>query len=179
MERVTQDWAAEVGVIDLQVFCNDIIDDLQPLLHQRRCAVQLDIERVTVSCDLGALRNIIVNLVQNACVHAYDDLEEGVEPRRIAVTARCSDGPSGVVVTLTVRDWGTGIPPDAWDRIFEPFFTTRRGQGCTGLGLHLAYTAASGALGGSLECRAAEPGIALVCTFPSLELTPDGESIRW
>jgi signal transduction histidine kinase len=41
-------------------------------------------------------------------------------------------------VLFSVKDAGTGIPPDVLPRIFEPFFTTKpTGQG-TGLGLPLA-----------------------------------------
>jgi CheY-like chemotaxis protein/anti-sigma regulatory factor (Ser/Thr protein kinase) len=41
----------------------------------------------------------------------------------------------GRYVKLTVKDTGTGIPPEIMDRIFEPYFTTKKfGEG-TGLGL--------------------------------------------
>jgi len=44
-------------------------------------------------------------------------------------------------VTISVQDFGCGIPPENMPRIFEPFFTTkalsaRRG---TGLGLSMVY----------------------------------------
>jgi two-component system cell cycle sensor histidine kinase/response regulator CckA len=44
-------------------------------------------------------------------------------------------------VTISVQDFGSGIPPEILSRIFEPFFTTkafstRRG---TGLGLSMVY----------------------------------------
>ena len=32
----------------------------------------------------------------------------------------------GLYVRLTVRDTGTGMPPDIMDRIFDPFFTTKK-----------------------------------------------------
>ena len=40
----------------------------------------------------------------------------------------------GQVVRLTVRDTGSGIPPENLQRIFEPFFSTKQSKG-TGLGL--------------------------------------------
>jgi signal transduction histidine kinase len=49
--------------------------------------------------------------------------------------------PASAYVSVSVCDFGCGIPPENLSRIFEPFFTTkalsaRRG---TGLGLSMAY----------------------------------------
>jgi CheY-like chemotaxis protein len=43
------------------------------------------------------------------------------------------------MVALTVRDTGTGVPPEAQARLFEPFFTTKGRD--RGLGLGLAISA--------------------------------------
>ncbi len=54
---------------------------------------------------------------------------------RIEIATAAGDGR----VRLTIRDTGTGIPPQALLRVFEPFYTTKDvGQG-TGLGLAIAY----------------------------------------
>ena len=41
----------------------------------------------------------------------------------------------GLYMKLTVRDTGTGIPPDIIGKIFDPFFTTKKTGEGTGLGL--------------------------------------------
>ena len=42
-------------------------------------------------------------------------------------------------------------------RVFDPFFTTKRGQGGSGLGLHVVYNLVTQLLRGSLDCISA-PG---------------------
>ncbi|MBI5257594.1 MAG: PAS domain S-box protein [Burkholderiales bacterium] len=98
----------------------------------------------------GPLGQVLVNLISNALVHAFEPGSAGT----ITVAAGRLDERR---LWLRLRDDGRGIPPEALGRIFDPFFTTRLGQGGSGLGLHIVYNLVTGLLGGRIEVRS-EPG---------------------
>ena len=60
-------------------------------------------------------------------------------------------------IRIDYRDNGCGMDETVRARIFEPFFTTRRGQGGSGLGMHIVYNLVTQILRGSIECVSA-PG---------------------
>jgi PAS domain S-box-containing protein len=96
-----------------------------------------------VHADVNQIESALLNLV----INARDAMPDGgcvtVETANAALGAAdlVTDpgvGPGDYAV-LTVRDSGTGMPPDVLARVFEPFFTTKPiGQG-TGLGLSQLY----------------------------------------
>jgi two-component system NtrC family sensor kinase len=90
-------------------------------------------ERVpAVLCDPLHLQQALLNILINA-EHAVD----GRQTRVIEVSTATRRPRKRVVITI--RDTGTGIPPEILPRIFDPFFTTKEVGRGTGLGLAITY----------------------------------------
>ena len=94
----------------------------------------------------GPLGQVLINLVNNAVVHAFN----GVPAGSVHIGAE-SLGTERV--QLWVADDGRGIAPEHLRQVFDPFFTTRLGQGGSGLGLHIVYTLVTGLLGGRIAVQ--------------------------
>ncbi len=99
----------------------------------------------------GPLTQVLMNLVNNAVVHAF---EGRPHPHRVRIRAEALPAQR---VRLTVTDNGCGVDPAHLSRLFDPFFTTKLGRGGSGLGLHIVYTLVTGLLGGSVQVSS-QPG---------------------
>lgn len=85
----------------------------------------------------------IHQVLMNLCVNARDAMPQGgvlsVKAENISIDESYArmilDAMPGQFVLITVRDTGTGIPPEIISRVFEPFFTTKEQGKGTGLGL--------------------------------------------
>jgi ligand-binding sensor domain-containing protein/signal transduction histidine kinase len=134
----------------LAQYIDEILTSLRPALKRGR-------HRIIVDCppDLGfvtmpgAIYQVLANLVMNSLIHAF----EPEQPGEIRIEASLKPD----YVLLTYADNGRGMNEEARSRIFEPFFTTRRGQGGSGLGMHIVFNLVTQGLGGTIECDSA-PG---------------------
>ena len=113
---------------------NVVLDNVQELLSHNLVMKRVDMELVKeerlplISGDKDALRQVLLNLIINAC----DALEEKAEEeRQIKVETYADDG----MVVAAVSDNGCGIPPEIQQSVFDPFFTTKGEDKGTGLGL--------------------------------------------
>ena len=97
-----------------------------------------------VLADPTQIHQVVMNLCVNA-QHAMEGrqgrLEVGLDELPVDETLceRNVDLRPGLYVRLSVRDTGSGIPPENLPRIFEPFFTTRDVGKGTGLGLAVVH----------------------------------------
>ena len=80
----------------------------------------------------------LLNLISNGFYAATKRKElgngDGYEPTLTASTRNLGDR-----VEITIRDNGTGIPPEVRDKMFNPFFTTKPAGEGTGLGLSITH----------------------------------------
>ena len=81
-----------------------------------------------------ALKQVLLNLVQNAREALADSPRPGPAPGRVAIAVRAD----AAKVMIDVTDDGPGIPADVLPRIFDPFFTTKGAVHGVGLGLFVA-----------------------------------------
>lgn len=164
-KRVAVDQSnGEIRPILLREYVETVLFSLQPRLRRTQVRTVTDIpEAVMVRTVPGAVSQILSNLLINAILHGFED---GKVAGTIRISARSL--PQGRV-ELIVQDDGAGVPQENLRRIMEPFFTTRRGQGGTGLGLHIVYNLVTSVLRGTIH-YSSEPGqgLTVAIRFPSL-----------
>jgi len=121
--------ASRLQPVDLPPLLSELADDLADLSEGRvHVVVQPGAEQV--GSDIDLLRQVLINLVENAAKYA----PEGP----IEVTASEA---TGGTIALRVVDHGPGIPASDRERVFERFVqldqSSTRSRGGTGLGLYL------------------------------------------
>jgi len=135
-------------VINLREYLDEILTSLQPRIKKTRFDVQIHCPGdILVDTFPGALYQIFVNLMMNSIIHGFEGREHGA----ITIDASLVDDR----VILDYRDDGRGMSADVAARIFEPFFTTKRGQGGSGLGMHIVYNLVTQLLDGTVRCESA------------------------
>ena len=93
-----------------------------------------------------ALLNLISNGFYAATKRKAEANGGDYEPRLAAATKNLGDR-----VEITIRDNGTGIPPEVKEKLFSPFFTTKPAGEGTGLGLSISHDIIVKQHGGSIE----------------------------
>lgn len=159
-------------------YLTEIAASLAPSLHHLRHGIRVDgPEDDPVSMDSfpGALSQIMTNMVMNADIHAFGPGDgDAADAPRLTITVEILPADE---VEIRIADTGRGIPPDHLGRVFDPFFTTRRGEGGSGLGLHIVFNLVTQTLGGRITVDSPPGGgttftLRLPRTAPVLDSTP-------
>lgn len=117
-----------------------IIEEAVQPLNDSRIHLSLDSRLPKVRADQDALRQILLNIIQNA--------RDAINKHgHINIAASVAGDKSGRVV-IEIKDDGKGVPPKELSKIFEPFYSTKA-QG-SGLGLAISKQLIE-QMGGSIE----------------------------
>ena len=102
------------------------------------------------------ITRVLLNLISNGFYAATKRKAEvnggDFEPTLAAMTKNLGDR-----VEITIRDNGTGIPPEVKEKMFNPFFTTKPAGEGTGLGLSICHDIVVKQHAGSIEVET-QPG---------------------
>jgi two-component system sensor histidine kinase CpxA len=125
-------------------------------------------EQILVRADHELLRRAVENILRNAIRHA----PEGT-PIEMALDCQPS------TVSLSIRDYGPGVPEEMLQRIFKPFFRVdgARDSASGGAGLGLAIAKSAIALhGGNLSATNMQPGLLVRIELPGDLKVPTEDS---
>jgi signal transduction histidine kinase/purine-cytosine permease-like protein len=138
-------------VFNLKAYLEEVLLQLSPKLKGTKHTVEVEGDpHLTLNSYPGTFSQIVTNLVMNSLLHAYQPDQQG------CITLIFKQ--IGEQIIFEYADDGQGIPLENLSKIFEPFFTTKRGQGGSGLGLHIVYNLVSQKLGGTIQCES-HPGM--------------------
>jgi PAS domain S-box-containing protein len=131
-------------------------DYLQSVLKSIRPKFSDNQHQVEISCspdlklyaDPGAFSQIITNLIINSLTHAFPESPDGIIHIELG---HDQDG-----LFLRYHDNGIGMNEETKSKVFDPFFTTKRGQGGSGLGMHIVFNLVTQTLKSNIQCNSEE-----------------------
>lgn len=121
-----------LSTVNFSKLLNSVIKSVKknPEYSEINFKVETDGKGKEIQADEDQLKQVLLNLINNAC-EAMSEVNDKV------VIIRLSSEEDKIVVDIS--DNGCGIPPENYSKIFTPFFTTKKiGKG-TGLGLAISY----------------------------------------
>ena len=115
--------------VDLEREIRDVLEIFGPLARSRRVTIRAELDLgVSVNADRDALRQILLNLLDNAAKY-------GPPGQTITVNMAVV----GEQVRMSIEDQGPGIPPADRERVWEPYIRltrkTEEATGGSGIGL--------------------------------------------
>lgn len=116
--------------IDLEPFINSIISDMAPIAEKTGFNLKFhSTANLSVSADNMQLKRVVKNLIQNAISHSESNKDIDIK------LEQTSD-----FVTITIIDYGKGIPKEDIEKIFNKYYSTAKKfrKIGTGLGLYLS-----------------------------------------
>jgi len=172
-KKISVDQSSEdIRDFELNSYMQEILTTFKSELRHRPVSLEVKFKDSAISMHSypGAIAQIIINMLQNTLVHAFDDEQEG----KIFIQTQ----KHGDKVKIIFSDDGKGLDKSIADKIFEPFITTKRNVGGTGLGLNITYNLVTQQLRGTIGIDSEhKKGTSFIIEIPcELAPTPKAES---
>ncbi|MGJ8485870.1 ATP-binding protein [Pseudoalteromonas sp. SYSU M81236] len=142
-------------------------DLLSDVIMSMRSEIQYRNPKIIINCNSnfsietksGPLQQVLQQLLSNSVIHGFTD-DIGNEVRFNVERNESS-------LIIDYYDNGIGVDKSIKKRIFDPFVTTKRGEGGSGLGMHLVYNLVTQALGGTIVYdELNQEGVHFIITLP-------------
>jgi two-component system cell cycle sensor histidine kinase PleC len=145
------------STVRLQPLVDEVFMMLRPAADRKGVRLEQAHAASTVDADADKLKQILINLVDNA-----------VKFSRADSTVRLCTEPGEGRLRIAVEDHGSGIAAEDVPHLFERFFRARNGDGTPGSGLGLAIARNLARLhGGDIEVQtAAQRGSTFLVSLP-------------
>lgn len=147
-------------IFNISQLIEEVLISLRPNLKKTTHQIYIDCPaELEIDSKPGPLTQILINLIMNSLIHAFDDQPNGrIDISVMIQNNRCQ---------LHYSDNGSGVADIIKKRIFDPFVTTKRGEGGSGLGMHLVYNLVTQALHGKIQLESfPDQGIKIDIDFP-------------
>ncbi len=130
---------------EVKNYIDQLVLTLKPKFQGTGHAISVQCpDRFEINSSPGAFAQILTQLITNSIMHGFESMAAG---RIEIIVRREADS-----LILIYSDNGKGMDKETLAKMFDPFFTTKRGQGGTGLGMHILYNLVTHSLQGKLEC---------------------------
>jgi PAS domain S-box-containing protein len=165
-------------VFDVGVQVEAIAQLIRPLVGGR---IQIELTIRDPECfamaDVAQFETTLINLAVNSRDAMQDEglISINVEKAEAIPASGTSRKQSGKFIAISVRDTGTGIPPERLTAIFEPFYTTKEVGKGTGLGLSQAVGFAKQSGGEIVVTSVLNEGSTFTIYLPQAEV-PGGQA---
>ena len=148
------------GVFNLKNYIQEVLKSLHPELKKKPCLINVNCpEELEITTYPGTISQIISNLIMNSIKHGFKNRDSGT------ISIDCKRKGNHILMNYT--DNGQGIKEESAGKLFEPFYTTARGEGGTGLGLHIVYNLINQKLKGNIAINTQmESGLGFLIDFP-------------
>ncbi|EPJ55039.1 MAG: hypothetical protein OFPI_04840 [Osedax symbiont Rs2] len=147
---------------NLGEYLEDILLTLRPKLKKYPHTVTVLVDReITITNNPGALSQVVINLVNNSLLHAFNQ----EHPGSIEITATQQNHQ----VTLVYSDDGLGMSSEQLKMAFNKYYTTKAGEGGSGLGLAITKELVEQEMQGSIELESSSgSGTKFTISFANL-----------